>query len=228
MSTVDPTPPPSSSPERLKLLRDVSNRLFISLGVLMLVFIPSALVTYSFRTVIVGAVPMLAVVSGFFGGFVGLQKRLRQLSEEELMLMAQSWVYTLLSPMVGGILAGLTYILFISGLLSGDLFPNFQFDATEHAGQGLAKLFAISGLGPDYAKLIFWCFLAGYSERFATDVLGKFEGGAGRGQRAVVGKNQIRIGIQSSSSAFPLMVVRLERLSRFTPSETRPAPFFRR
>ncbi len=181
MSTVASLPPPPPSPERLKLIRDVSNRLFISLGVLMLVFIPSAFVTYLLRSNIVGAVPMLAVVAGFFGGFVGLQKRLRQLPEEELVLMAQSWVYTCLSPMVGGILAGLTYILFISGLLSGDLFPNFKFDTTAQAGQGLAKLFAISGEGPDYAKLIFWCFLAGYSERFATDVLGKFEGGAGRG-----------------------------------------------
>lgn len=181
MSTAVAIPPTPPSPERLKLIRDVSNRLFISLAVLLAVFIPAAFATYLLRSNIVGAVPMMALVSGFFGGFVGLQKRLRQLPDDELQLMAQSWVYTCLSPMVGGILAGLTYILFISGLLSGDLFPNFKFESGEQAGEGLAKLFAISGDGADYAKLIFWCFLAGYSERFATDVLGKFEGGDGRG-----------------------------------------------
>jgi hypothetical protein len=179
MSTAAAPPPPPLSPERLKLIRDVSNRLFIAIGVLLAVFIPSAFLAYFVRSNLVGAVPLMALASGFFGGFVGLQKRIRQLPEDELLLMAQSWVYTCLSPLVGGILAGLTYILFISGLLSGDLFPNFKFDTSDKAAEGLATLFAISGQGADYAKLIFWCFLAGYSERFATDVLGKFEGGRG-------------------------------------------------
>ncbi|MFN0021341.1 MAG: hypothetical protein ACKVP0_24080 [Pirellulaceae bacterium] len=181
MSNAAATPATPPSPEKLKLIRDVSNRLFIAIGVLLAVFIPSAFLAYYLGSSMVGAVPLMALITGCFGGFVGLQKRLRQLPEEELLLMAQSWVYTCLSPMVGGVLAGLTYILFISGLLSGDLFPKFAAEKGKEVGEGLATLFAMGGSGPDYAKLIFWCFLAGYSERFATDALGKFEGGAGRG-----------------------------------------------
>jgi hypothetical protein len=84
------------------------------------------------------------VISGFIGGFVGLQRRLKDLTPEDLQLISHSMVYTCLSPLVGGVLALLLYILFLSGLLSGDL----------------------------------WCFVAGYSERFVTDVIGRFEGAA--------------------------------------------------
>ena len=27
----------------------------------------------------------------------------------------------------------------------------------------------------DYAKLVFWCFLAGYSEKFVTNIISRFE-----------------------------------------------------
>ncbi len=179
MSNAPATPTPPISPERLKLIRQVSNRLFIALGVLLLIFIPAGFLVY--WKLFAGAVPLMALAVGFFGGLVGLQKRLRRLPDEDLMLMAQSWVYTCLSPLVGGILASLTYILFVSGLLSGDLFPKFVADKGAAATDGLAALFAIHGQGTDYAKLIFWCFLAGYSERFVTDLLEQFEGRTARG-----------------------------------------------
>ena len=37
-------------------------------------------------------------------------------------------------------------------------------------------LFQVQGVGyKDYAKLIFWCFLAGYSESFVTNIISRFE-----------------------------------------------------
>ncbi len=80
-----------------------------------------------------------------------------------------------LSPLIGGILATLTYVLFVSGLLTGDLFPKFVSDKLPAAVQGIEVLFSIHGQATDYAKLIFWCFLAGYSEHFATNILANFE-----------------------------------------------------
>jgi hypothetical protein len=148
--------------------------LLLALGALMATLIPGALLTYWFGAVIVGAVPMMTLLVGALGGFVGLQKRLGQLANEDLALLSKSWVYTFLSPLVGGILALLTYVLFISGLLSGDLFPKFVADKDVTA-DGIEVLFAIQGQAADYAKLIFWCFLSGYSERFATDILSQFE-----------------------------------------------------
>ena len=94
--------------------------------------------------------------------------------------MSKSWVFSFLSPLVGGILATLTYVLFISGLLTGDLFPKFVSDKLPSAVQGIEILFNIHGEATDYAKLIFWCFLAGYSERFATDILAHFESSGSR------------------------------------------------
>ena len=165
---------PPLTPERMQLLIRVSNRLLSALGALMALLIPGALLTYWFGAVVVGAVPMMTLLVGALGGFVGLQKRLSQLADEDLTLMSKSWVYTFLSPLVGGILALLTYVLFISGLLTGDLFPKFVADKDVTA-DGINVLFAIQGQATDYAKLIFWCFLAGYSERFATNILSQFE-----------------------------------------------------
>jgi hypothetical protein len=30
----------------------------------------------------------------------------------------------------------------------------------------------------DAARLVFWCFLAGYSEKFVTNIISRFESGA--------------------------------------------------
>ncbi len=65
-------------------------------------------------------------------------------------------------------------MLFISGLLTGELFPKFVLDSNV-VPDGINVLFAIQGQAADYAKLIFWCFLAGYSERFATGILSQFD-----------------------------------------------------
>ncbi|MEI6320245.1 MAG: hypothetical protein WCS09_17140, partial [Pseudomonadota bacterium] len=137
---------------------------------------------------------------GMIGGFVGLQRRLRSMPDEDLTLLANSWVYVCLSPLVGGILAVVTYVLFVSGLLAGDLFPTFVPDlpgtgpaagASLAAGdatvvdapRGIGKIFAIQGAAAaDYAKMLFWCFLAGFSERFATDIMSRFESRAGDGR----------------------------------------------
>jgi hypothetical protein len=166
---------PTLTLERMQLLITVSNRLLFALGSLGALLIPGAFITYWFGAIIVGAVPLMTLLVGALGGFVGLQKRLNQLPNEELTLLSKSWVFTLLSPLVGGILATLVYVMFISGLLTGDLFPKFVSDKLASNPQGLEALFNVHGQAADYAKLIFWCFLAGYSERFATDVLAHFE-----------------------------------------------------
>jgi len=137
-------------------------------------------------------VPALVIATGCVGGFVGLQRRLKELSPSELELIASSIYYTALSPLVGGILALLLYIIFLSGLVSGQLFPNFVADhiasamanATSAAGQArtdetFVLIFGQHGVGyQDYAKLIFWSFVAGFSERFVTDVISRLEGSA--------------------------------------------------
>ena len=161
--------------EKLLTIRTISNRLVCSLLVLMSISIPGAIYAYLNPGSIVVSTPLVAFVVGVVGGFVGLQRRLKQLSDDDLTLLANSWVYVCLAPLVGGILAVLTYILFISELLAGDLFPKFVPDVKGPKDEGLNAMFGIHGAATDYAKLIFWAFLAGFSERFVTDIISRFE-----------------------------------------------------
>ena len=157
-----------------QLLIAVTRRLFIALIILFgLSLSAAALLTES-----IYIVPLLVFASGVIGGFVGLQRRLKDLTLFDLELIAASWVYTGLSPLVGGVLAFLLFILFLSGLLSGDLFPVFLPDSNS-SSESFLSIFEQHGEGhKEYAKLIFWSFIAGFSEHFVTDVISRFEGAA--------------------------------------------------
>lgn len=157
------------------LLISVSRRLFITLLVLFSTALLVAILLPDSRYVI----PVVVIMSGLIGGFVGLQRRLKELTVTDLELIAASWIYTCLSPLVGGMLALLLYILFLSGLLSGDLFPHFVADENSEKITSFTSIFNQHGSSyEEYAKLIFWCFIAGFSERFVTDVISRFEGAA--------------------------------------------------
>jgi len=79
--------------------------------------------------------------------------------------------------LVGGILALLLFMIFVSGLLKGDLFPVFvpDIDPNPAFKENFFILFEIHGGPTDYAKLIFWSFVAGFSERFVIDVISQFQ-----------------------------------------------------
>lgn len=127
-----------------------------------------------------GSVALPSVlVCGIIGGFVSLQRRLKDLTLQDLELLANSKICLILSPMVGGVLAMVLYLIFLAGLLRGDMFPEFnpvQTDITV----GFPTIFEQYGKHgfSDYAKLLVWAFIAGYSEKFVTNVLGRFEGSA--------------------------------------------------
>jgi len=157
--------------DKIDLINSVSRRLFIAFIVLLvlvlIVVISSTLIKHI-------SVSFIVIPTGIIGGFVGLQRRLKQLSTNDLQLINRSWLYTFLAPLVGGILALLLFVLFLSGLLEGDLFPKFVGqDVTPTGFTDLLKTQAQQIA--DYAKLIFWSFIAGYSEHFVTDIIGKFE-----------------------------------------------------
>ncbi len=170
---------------KLVMLRTITNRLARALSVLVVVFVAGALYAHYDRANVLSSAPMAAFTVGVIGGFVGLQRRLKSLSDDDLTLLAHSWVYVCLSPLVGGILAVVVYVLFVSGLLAGDLFTCFAADPDSNgaatASTGLAKIFAIHGDAEDYAKMLFWSFVAGFSERFATDIISRLETSSGRG-----------------------------------------------
>lgn len=160
--------------EEQEMIRIISNRLFVALLTLLLIAVLVGVLIINSGNRIVGATNMVVFLSGAIGGFISLQRRLKSFEHEDLVLLARSWIYVLLSPLVGGILALLLFFLFIAGLLQGDLFPDFV-DTTNAEG-GLGTLFEVRGIShADYAKIIFWCFLAGFSESFVTNIISRFE-----------------------------------------------------
>ena len=162
--------------EKLENIRKISNRLATALGFLVIVISIGAVVAYSYDNIITA--PISAFSAGVIGGFVGLQRRLKSMSEDDLLLLAHSWVYIWISPIVGGILAVVLYVLFISTLISGDLFPTFAPDELPPSlvnKKGFSIIFYVHGDSVAYAKLMFWSFVAGFSERFVTDMISKFE-----------------------------------------------------
>lgn len=158
----------------MELLKVASRRLFIAIAILFALLLGIAAVGIESRYI----VPIVVIGAGFLGGFIGLQGRLKDLTERDLTLLRESWPYTSLSPLVGGVLALLLYILFLSQLLAGQLFPLFTADANYQLTDFSALLHQHANSFADYAKLLFWAFVAGYSERFVTDVIKRFVGDA--------------------------------------------------
>ena len=113
---------------------------------------------------------------GLLGGFVSIQQRLKKFGDEELDLLSQSWFQILLIPIYGGIFAGVLYVGFLSNIVEGPLFPKFAGPAFSQPLPTTSDLRAFfsqtyPATGADLAKLIFWSFVAGFSERFVPQIL---------------------------------------------------------
>jgi hypothetical protein len=127
-------------------------------------------------------VSWVCFMAGIMGGFVSIQQRLKKIGTEELALLSESWFQILLIPIYGGIFSLVLYLLFLSGLLEGSLFPKFGIPAATglaHIPSPALDADSIRNFfqntypssGQDLAKLIFWCFLAGFSERLVPQII---------------------------------------------------------
>ena len=124
--------------------------------------------------------------AGCLGGSISLLRRLRLESQPVLEELAASWVSSLMPMLYGGLMAAVAYVLFMSGILTGDgghglftsnLFPNFTQPAEDE--HSLLSVPVILQLRPasvqDFGKMLVWCFLSGYSEKFVAGVLQSLE-----------------------------------------------------
>jgi len=162
--------------EKLRMIRTVSNRLVTALAILLCIIIAGSYCVMLFH---LKPFALAIFTVGVVGGFVGLQRRLKSMSNDDLTLLANSWVFVCLSPLAGGILAVVIYILFISGMLKGALFPEFTPDDSTNPETGMSVLFNLHcSTAGDYGKALLWGFIAGFSERFATDIISRFESNA--------------------------------------------------
>ncbi len=123
-------------------------------------------------------VSWVCFVCGLLGGFVSIQQRLKLLGAEELELLSRSWFQILLIPIYGGIFSLVLYVGFLSEIVTGTLFPHFSIAAftsptptQDDMVNFLNSTYPASG--QDLAKLLFWSFVAGFSERFVPQILQK-------------------------------------------------------
>jgi hypothetical protein len=146
---------------------------FFSLGVLALVFALTLVFGQKFM------VSWACFGCGLIGGFVSIQQRIKNVGDEELDLLSRSWAQILLIPVYGGIFALVLYIALLSRIVEGPLFPTFSIPvfATPPSTNDMKSLFTGTYplTGVDFAKLVFWCFVAGFSERMVPQIIGNAE-----------------------------------------------------
>ncbi len=116
-------------------------------------------------------------LAGLIGGFVSIQQRLPTIGLSELRELSNSWLSILLIPINGGIFAIVLMLMFLSGIIEGSLFPKYSHPSIDQTNlvvsfvTWLTTTFPESG--PDIAKLLFWSFVAGFSERFVPQIIRK-------------------------------------------------------
>jgi hypothetical protein len=111
---------------------------------------------------------------GIMGGFVSIQQRLGSIEDDELDILSKSWASVLIIPLFGGIFALVLYVIFLTGILDLPIFPKFYIppftnDRAVDLPAFLQKTSPVSG--QDMAKVMFWSFVAGFSERFVPQVI---------------------------------------------------------
>lgn len=162
--------------ERQKYLQIVTRKLVsLTAGCIVLLSIVYYLVPLGAigRTFLVGHV----FLAGLIGGFVSIQQRLPKIGLNELHELSDSWLSILLIPINGGIFAMVLMLMFLSGILEGSMFPKYTHATIDHTEivesflNWLTTTFPTTG--PDVAKLLFWSFVAGFSERFVPQIIRK-------------------------------------------------------
>lgn len=160
--------------ERQELLQLITRRLVAFTAVILLI-----LAAFQYRDILAddpsqrSYLVLLVFMSGLLGGFVSIQQRLPKISLEELRVLSGSWVSITLIPINGGIFALVLMLMFIGHIIQGQLFPVYAKDVAI-AGMVDFKIWLLDtypSTGPDIAKLLFWSFVAGFSERFVPQVI---------------------------------------------------------
>ncbi|MBP7902208.1 MAG: hypothetical protein KA015_05275 [Spirochaetes bacterium] len=122
----------------------------------------------------------LCLLCGIIGGFVSIQQRLKKITDEELRLLSGSWFQVSLIPIYGGIFAFVIYLIFLSGFISSAVFPEFAYPPIKETGIDSDYFIVflrdtVPKTGQDFTKLLFWCFVAGFSERFVPQIINEIQ-----------------------------------------------------
>ncbi len=154
-------------------VNSINRRLIIITAVLLAISTTGFILPFIMKERMLIAV--ICLVCGILGGFVSLEQRLGRLPPEAHTLLSESWFQVLLRPLYGGIFALVAYVLLLSGLVTSALFPVFVYPPLPETGitSQYFMLFltdTVPAGGPDFAKLLFWSFAAGFTERLIPQI----------------------------------------------------------
>lgn len=162
--------------DRIENIHTLTKRLILMTGLSVIIFAVIFGLSFFFSQRFM--VTWAGFLCGIIGGFVSIQQRIPKVSDQELELLTKSWFQVLLVPIFGGVFALVLYSLFLSGIISGNLFPEFYFPKVPDSGPNndyMVMLFTKTypSTGQDLAKFLFWSFIAGFSERFVPQIITK-------------------------------------------------------
>jgi hypothetical protein len=127
---------------------------------------------------------VISMVAGLFGAsffmLIELHKKLGSGETADLREM-WAWRFLLLRCIVGVGAASILYFFFRSGLLEGTLWPQLGtlgFEEVQRTGKWYLNEGTRTVPNRDFALLIVWSFLAGYSQTLVPGLLLKTEGKA--------------------------------------------------
>jgi hypothetical protein len=133
---------------------------------------------------------LIVVLFGTLGAFFSVLSRLYKFANLPLALQPNTlissnfflFIYSMVPALIGAIAAAVIYLAFASNLLDGVLFPKFAcavddaLPAADQVCDSLSDLIDsyLPDKSSDYAKTMFWGFLAGFAERLVPDLLVTF------------------------------------------------------
>lgn len=126
---------------------------------------------FFFASGLAGRLGVLVFLIGNIGGYVSVHRSLGTLSDTEVIELSSSWWPIIVPSFVGGVLALALYLLFLSNIVAGDLFPSFV-AMDKNAEVSLEMMYQHRGVElSDYAKLLFWSFVAGFNQKYVVDII---------------------------------------------------------
>ena len=122
----------------------------------------------------------LALVAGAIGGTMSLIQRVQSLPEADPLLFRLSGSTTVLQslvipPLTGAIFAALLLLIFMSGVVSGEIFPKFNLPPPKGHGVDFLNFYQNTDAadGKAFALALIWSFIAGFAERFVPNTINR-------------------------------------------------------
>jgi len=153
-----------------KSLNTIGTALLGTLLVLILLFVLGADEKWVGRLHAVTAI-YFGILGAYFSRMIAFQSNVATLDYDILEQDFANWSI-LVRMLIGAIGAVIFYLLLVSGLIGGNIFPggNGKFVSTFLMGEITYHLPSI-----DFAKLLVWSFIAGFSERLLPDQLSRLD-----------------------------------------------------